>query len=63
MKCSSSTSMTKLIWTSPFTNDIKKMEEGVARIDSRGGTAMRDAISMSIDYLKKKGKDRRRFCW
>jgi Ca-activated chloride channel homolog len=40
----------------PFTNDIKKLEEGVARIDSRGGTAMRDAISMSIDYLKDKGK-------
>ena len=40
----------------PFTSDIKKMEEGMARIDSRGGTAMRDAISMSIDYLKKEGK-------
>src|SRR6202049_3184988 len=39
-----------------FTSDIKKMEEGVARIDSRGGTAMRDAISKSIDYLKDKGK-------
>ncbi len=40
----------------PFTNEIKKLEEGVARIDSRGGTAMRDAISMSIDYVKEKGK-------
>ena len=40
----------------PFTNDIKKMEEGVARIDSRGGTAMRDAINMSMDYLRKEGK-------
>ena len=39
-----------------FTNDIKTMQEGVGRIDSRGGTAMRDAISMSIDYLKSKGK-------
>jgi Ca-activated chloride channel family protein len=39
-----------------MTNDMKKLEEGVARIDSRGGTAMRDAISMSIDYLKQKGK-------
>jgi Ca-activated chloride channel family protein len=39
-----------------FTNDIKTLEEGVGRIDSRGGTAMRDAISMSIDYLKSKGK-------
>jgi Ca-activated chloride channel homolog len=40
----------------PFTNDIKKMEQGLSRIDSRGGTAMRDAINMSIDYLKKNGK-------
>jgi len=39
-----------------LTNDIKKMEEGVARIDSRGGTAMRDAITKSIGYLKEKGK-------
>src|SRR5260370_7311087 len=39
-----------------FTNDIKTLEQGVARIDSRGGTAMREAISMSIDYLKDKGK-------
>lgn len=40
----------------PLTNDIKKLEEGVARIDSRGGTAMRDAISASIDYLKADAK-------
>ena len=39
----------------PMTSDIKKMEEGVARIDSRGGTAMRDAIDMSMTYLKKEG--------
>jgi VWFA-related protein len=32
------------------------MQEGIARIDSRGGTAMRDAISGGIDYMKKKGK-------
>lgn len=40
----------------PFTNDIKKMEEGLTRIDSRGGTAMRDALSMSIDEIREKGK-------
>jgi len=40
----------------PFTNRLEKLEEGVARIDSRGGTAMRDAISMSIDYLRDEGK-------
>lgn len=40
----------------PFTNDLHKMEEGIARIDSKGGTAMRDAVSMSIDYVKAQGK-------
>jgi Ca-activated chloride channel family protein len=40
----------------PMTSDIKAMQAGVERIDSRGGTAMRDAISMSVDYLKKEGK-------
>ena len=39
-----------------FTSDVKKMEEGLTRIDARGGTAMRDAISTTIDYLKEKGK-------
>jgi VWFA-related protein len=43
-----------------FTNDIKKLEEGVARIDSRGGTAMREAISQCIDHLKDKGKNHKR---
>jgi VWFA-related protein len=40
----------------PFTNDIRKMEQGLARIDSRGGTAMRDAINMSLDYIKAQAK-------
>jgi Ca-activated chloride channel homolog len=40
----------------PFTNDIHKLEQGLARIDSRGGTAMRDAISMSLDYEKHQAK-------
>jgi Ca-activated chloride channel homolog len=39
-----------------FTNDLKKMEEGLTKIDSRGGTAMRDAVSAAVDYVKKKGK-------
>ncbi len=39
-----------------FTNDIKKLEQALERYDTKGGTAMRDAISMSIDYVKDKGK-------
>jgi Ca-activated chloride channel family protein len=37
-----------------FTSDIKEMEEALTRIDSKGGTAMRDAIRMSIDHLREK---------
>lgn len=40
----------------PFTNDLHKLEQGLARIDSRGGTAMRDAISMSLDYMKREAR-------
>src|SRR6202030_1224240 len=37
-----------------FTSDIKEMEEALTRIDARGGTAMRDAIRMSIDHEREK---------
>jgi Ca-activated chloride channel family protein len=40
----------------PFTNDTSKMQQGLSRIDSRGGTAMRDAINMSLDYEKAQAK-------
>jgi Ca-activated chloride channel family protein len=40
----------------PFTNNVKKLEQVLDKIDTRGGTAMRDAISMSIDYAKTEGK-------
>src|ERR1019366_6001232 len=40
----------------PFTSKIKKMEEALDRMETKGVTAMRDAISMSMDYLKEKAK-------
>jgi VWFA-related protein len=43
-----------------FTSDVREMEEALKRIDSRGGTAMRDAIRMSIDHVKEKAhKDKK----
>jgi VWFA-related protein len=39
-----------------LTSDHKKLEEGLSRIDAKGGTAMRDAISLSMDYIKEKGR-------
>jgi Ca-activated chloride channel homolog len=40
----------------PFTNDPTKMEQGLTRIDSRGGTAMRDAIDQGMNYLRSDAK-------
>jgi Ca-activated chloride channel family protein len=39
-----------------FTSDTKLLEHGLTKIDSRGGTAMREAIRVSIDHLKEKAK-------
>lgn len=39
-----------------FTHDAKKLEEALSRIDARGGTAMRNAISGAIDYMKTDAK-------
>jgi VWFA-related protein len=39
-----------------FTHDAKKMEEALTRIDARGGTAMRSAISGALDYMKTDAK-------
>jgi Ca-activated chloride channel family protein len=36
----------------PFTSDIKKLQSSLSKINPRGGTAMRNAISASMDYLK-----------
>ena len=42
-----------------FTNDEADLRQALARIDARGGTAMRDAIQMSIRHLKKGHKDKK----
>jgi VWFA-related protein len=39
-----------------FTADTSKMEQALSKIDSRGGTAMRDAIRMSLDHVKQHAK-------
>jgi len=43
----------------PFTSDVKKMEEGLTRIDSLGGTAFYDAIDLSLDNVAKGKQDKR----
>jgi VWFA-related protein len=42
-----------------FLTDVEEMQEALTRIDSRGGTAMRDAIGKSIEWLKKAHKEKK----
>jgi Ca-activated chloride channel homolog len=42
-----------------FLTNVDEMREALTRIDSRGGTAMRDAIAKSIEWLKKAHKEKK----
>src|SRR6266403_766608 len=42
-----------------FSSSIPELKEALERIDSRGSTAMRDAILGSLDHLKKASKDKK----
>jgi VWFA-related protein len=42
-----------------FTDSIQELQQALAKIDTRGGTAMRDAIQMSIDHLKRAHRDKK----
>lgn len=42
-----------------FTSSIPELKEALERIDSRGSTALRDAIIGSLDHLKKGAKDKK----
>jgi VWFA-related protein len=39
-----------------FTSNIKKLKEGLEKIETRGGTALYDAVVASADHLKKEAK-------
>jgi VWFA-related protein len=39
-----------------FTNNLTQLKEGLEKIDSRGGTALYDAVVASADHLEKTGK-------
>ncbi len=39
-----------------FTSDISKLQEALEKIESRGGTALYDALIASADHVKKNGK-------
>jgi VWFA-related protein len=43
-----------------FTSDSEKIEKGLNSIEARGGTAMRDAVRMSIDHLEQKAQNAKR---
>jgi Ca-activated chloride channel family protein len=39
-----------------FTGDIKKLQQALEKVESRGGTALYDALVASADYMKKNAK-------
>src|SRR6266566_3484499 len=39
-----------------YTSDIKKLQEGLEKVEARGGTALYDALVASADHLKKSAK-------
>lgn len=44
----------------PFTSNLSVLEAGIARVDSIGGTALRDAVDRAADYLTEHGaRDRK----
>lgn len=42
-----------------FTSDTKELDDALGRIDSRGSTALYDAVIGSLDHLKKGHRDKR----
>src|ERR1700675_2013501 len=42
-----------------FTSSIPELKEALERIDSRGSTALRDAVIGSLDHLKKGSRDKK----
>jgi VWFA-related protein len=42
-----------------FTNDIQELKEALERIDSRGSTALYDALIGSLDHAKKGSRDKK----
>ena len=44
----------------PFTSDVRVLEAGIRRVDSIGGTALRDALDMAQTYVSEHGtRDRK----
>jgi Ca-activated chloride channel homolog len=39
-----------------YTSDIRKLQEGLEKVEARGGTALYDALVASADHLKKSAK-------
>jgi Ca-activated chloride channel homolog len=44
----------------PFTTDVRTLEAGIKRVDSIGGTAIRDAIGLADSYLRAHARRDRR---
>jgi VWFA-related protein len=46
--------------TQDFTSDVKRLESSMRKMESRGNTAMRDALSLGLDHLRAHSKKDKR---
>jgi len=44
----------------PFTRDLDRLSQGIARVDSIGGTALLDAVDMGVSYVGQRASRERR---
>lgn len=51
---------TDAVISQEFTNDLKKLEAGLSKLDAKNETAMRDALRLSLEHLKVRGKKDKR---
>ena len=49
--------------TQDFTSDVKRLESSLRKMESKGETAMRDALALGLDHLRGHSKKERRYCW
>jgi len=59
-KASIDVPMTPMTPMRPMNDDVRALEDGIARLDSIGGTAMRDAIEIGSRYLNEHARRDRR---
>jgi Mg-chelatase subunit ChlD len=46
-----------------FTSDVKRLESSLRKFESKGETAMRDALTVGLDHLRAYSRRIKECCW